>query len=240
MPEPVEQQAARPHETRLVCQNCRTPQPFSNVNCITCGISLHAPEWALPRQPATTVVYTSGPAAPVKTDADQQGLLLNLPWLCLLMAVSGGVYLYYWIFLTWKQLQSETGERHHAIGHALSLAVPVYGLFRFHKHLSVIRDLVPFIVIMPGWGIVMYLIADGLESAAYQIFDPVVSLALWGIGACLLAGLMIIYQGSLNQHWRATYDRPTEKVSIGVVEALLVIAGFLLWTGPFLASLILS
>ena len=48
---------------------------------------------------------------------------------------------FWWFYITWKQHQPETGDQHYTIWHALTLSVPIYNLFKVHRHVSVINEL---------------------------------------------------------------------------------------------------
>ena len=64
------------------------------------------------------------------------------PTRILLMAVlSYGLYLFYWFYLTWKQYRDHTGREAFPVWHALTLVVPIYGLFRTHAHVRSFKEL---------------------------------------------------------------------------------------------------
>ena len=67
-------------------------------------------------------------------------LRLSVGRVALLTVMSSGLYLFYWFYLTWKQLQTESSETHYPVWHALTLMVPIYGLFRMHRHVSLINE----------------------------------------------------------------------------------------------------
>ena len=51
------------------------------------------------------------------------------------VALTANFYLFYWVYLTWKQIKVETGRDYHPVWHTLALLIPIYGLFVFHRHL---------------------------------------------------------------------------------------------------------
>ncbi len=79
--------------------------------------------------------------------------------------LSFGLYLLYWMFLTWRQYRDcvaqpqSSDEQPEAVQypfwHALTLLVPIYGLYRTHAHMSAFRDLMRAqnlpTTISPGW-----------------------------------------------------------------------------------------
>ena len=79
--------------------------------------------------------------------------------------LSFGLYLLYWMYLTWKQYRDsaarpqpaneQTESIQYPVWHALSMLVPLYGLYRTHAHMSAFRDSMRAqgldSTIIPGW-----------------------------------------------------------------------------------------
>ena len=103
-----------------LCTGCGEQNPAQANFCSSCG----AQEFA--------------EAAPKPT---RNVLRLSMGRIVLLSVVTSGLYIFYWLYLTWKHLQSETEDVHYPVWHGLTLFVPVYGLFRLHRHVSVIQGL---------------------------------------------------------------------------------------------------
>ena len=83
-------------------------------------------------------------AKPISLDTREAAtdLRLSLGRVCVASVLSAGLYIFYWAYLTWKQMEPVSRERpHYPVWHALTLLIPIYSLFRMHKHMSVIRDL---------------------------------------------------------------------------------------------------
>ena len=59
----------------------------------------------------------------------------------LMTILSYGLYLFYWFYLTWKQYRDHTGGEAYPVWHALTLLVPIYGLFRTHAHMRSFSEL---------------------------------------------------------------------------------------------------
>ena len=55
--------------------------------------------------------------------------------------LSAGLCVFYWFYLTWKQLQEETGNPHRPVWHALGLIVPFYMWFVVNRHLKTVKEL---------------------------------------------------------------------------------------------------
>ena len=92
-------------------------------------------------------------------------------------ALSFGLYIAYWFYLTWKQLQPQTRKEHYPVWHALTLFVPIYSLFRLHRHMTVIRELSLGVGLTPslsaGGAVILYMITYGLGFISFWINDQV-------------------------------------------------------------------
>ena len=54
--------------------------------------------------------------------------------IAILMALSFGLYLPYWMYRTLRQYCRHTGHRGYLVWHGLDWLLPVYGLFRLYDH----------------------------------------------------------------------------------------------------------
>ena len=68
------------------------------------------------------------------TDAVQVKVKLSKNRVALDTILSSGLYMFYWFYLTWKQLKEETGRHHQPVGHALALLIPIYAWVIIHRH----------------------------------------------------------------------------------------------------------
>ena len=170
----------------------------------------------------------------------------------LLTALSTGLYLFYWMYLTWRHYRDYSGENAYPICHALTLLAPVYQVFRLHAHFRVYREL------MDEWGvpstlnpalaaallvaaIALYVVAERLvadllpvllslpdavlPSMQERIGFFVVSAARVGIVAWLLWQA----QGNLNRYWQRRIGMPLGTAPVSLVEIALVILGIIAW-----------
>ena len=95
------------------------------------------------------------------------------------MAVlSYGLYLFYWLYLTWKQYRDHTGQEVFPVWHALTLAVPIYGLFRTHAHVRSFKELMfssgVTSTLSPGWASL-----TNARIGVGEIILLVIGLLLW-------------------------------------------------------------
>ena len=167
-------------------------------------------------------------------------LRLSVTRLVVLSAVTSGLYFFYWLYLTWKQLQGETKDIHYPVWHALTLFVPVYGLFRLHKHVQVIQDLTRRVGVetslTPGLAVVLISLnwVLGLGSAGVEGFA---ALALNIIRFTMTTTVIVWSQSTLNAYWYKVRGTPIQDVPIETVERALIILGLFIWLSVFLSIL---
>ena len=203
------------------CPMCSVRQPEGYRFCTQCGYQLSEEE-----------TVQQGGGYPFIIGAERtDALLLSSARLIILSALSLGLYFYYWTYLTWKHLQSETEEVHYPVWHALSLLVPIYGLFRIHKHTSVIRDLAAKSGIEtslnPDLVFVLMLLNTLLGLAPLALGNSVSALSLF-IGVIgLVIGITVIVwaQAPLNGHWQRSRSESLSNAPVNVWEIVIVLLG---------------
>ena len=113
------------------CVQCGELNPMEAIFCMSCGASnfREVPPGLRQRLQSSSALSVG------------ESVHLSAARVLFLAVLSFGLYQLYWFYLTWKQLASETDEDHYPVWHALSLFVPIYNLFRVHRHMSVIKEL---------------------------------------------------------------------------------------------------
>ena len=96
--------------------------------------------------------------------------------------LSGGLYLLYWSYLTWKQYRDHARREAFPVWHALTLLVPIYGIFRMHAHVRTYKE------IMQAASVTTTLSASGAVYAMVGISilggaTFLLSLVLWPISS---------------------------------------------------------
>lgn len=68
--------------------------------------------------------------------------LISTRRIALLTVLSGGLYIFYWHYITWKQYHNHFKADNNAypVWHALALLVPVYGAFRTRAHMRAYKE----------------------------------------------------------------------------------------------------
>ena len=171
----------------------------------------------------------------------------------LLTVLSTGLYLFYWMYLTWRHYREHSGENAYPICHALTLLAPVYQIFRLHAHFRVYREL------MDEWGVPSTLnpaLAAALLVAAIALYVVAVRLvadllapapevaatlptmperigffAASAARVGIVAWLLWQAQGNLNRYWQRRIGMPLAAAPISLVEIALVILGIINWMG---------
>ena len=118
-----------------------------------------------------------------------------------------------WFGLTWAELRRETGDgRMLPLAHALSIFVPLYGLWQSHRHFSAIdavvrksdatRGVDPFSAAL-GTGIWWLTFTHYSTEPMFLMLDAIE----------LLAGTAVVVYGqrALNRHWRARPGPPADE-----------------------------
>ena len=138
------------------CSYCGEINTEESNFCSNCGAGDFK---EIPPGLASRLSSTSEASNAVKLGTGRVGLLSVL---------SFGLYLFWWYYITWKQLASETREEHYPVWHSLTLIVPIYNLFRMHRHVSVINDLASrvglTISLSAGTAVVLLLVSSILET----------------------------------------------------------------------------
>jgi RNA polymerase subunit RPABC4/transcription elongation factor Spt4 len=164
-------------------------------------------------------------------------VLLSVTRIVLLSAVTYGLYFFYWLYLTWKQLQGETREVHYPVWHALTLFVPIYGLFRLHKHMGIVQALAlragVNTSLTPGLAVVLIaltwvlgFVSTGAKGIEIVVFNTV--------SFALTTTAMVWAQGTLNAYWYKVRETPLHYAPVGVGERVLIFLGILLWLNVIL------
>ena len=91
----------------IYCGNCGYTNQPSSRHCARCGNRIST---------IMSTTMSTGISPDVRLSSGRVALVSIL---------SGGLYIFYWFYLTWKQLESETRDQHYPVWHALTLFVPI-------------------------------------------------------------------------------------------------------------------
>ena len=151
--------------------------------------------------------------------------------------LSSAFYLFYWFYITWKQLKEATGNPHRPVWHALGLLVPIYGWFIVHRHLRAIKGLQDKEEIKPslnpGGLLVLFIFSNVLQFQSVR-FEGMVALVLDIIGVALMVVFLVVSQSNLNSYWEHVKGTQVREARIGIGEVIFVLLGLLYWASYLL------
>ena len=173
--------------------------------------------------------------------------------ICLMTVLSYGLYLFYWFYLTWKQYRDHTGNEAYPVWHAMSVAVPIYGLFRTHVHMRSFKELMVNADVSStigiGWVVALVLVSWVMNSASVILSGGLPGLlqvtqqtsvvgAIFGIISVAIAcGLLMHVQSNLSRYWGSLQGTRLVGQGIDASEVVLAVLGTLTWFSVF-ASLL--
>ena len=201
-----------------VCAQCGQLNRSHANYCSACGAHGFA-----------DVTLEQGEAGPpyLPLTPESYALRLSIARIIILSIVTSGMYVLYWLYLTWKHLQSETGDVHYPVWHALTFLVPVYGLFRIYKHVAVIQAVSQRAgveaLLSPVLAVTMVALywPLGMLSANSESIGTSVVLGL--IGLALITTVVVRAQTTLNNYWSSVKGEALASVPFGAVEVVFVI-----------------
>ena len=172
-------------------------------------------------------------------------------WRVILMTIlSGGLYIFYWFYITWKQYRDHTDNEAYPIWHSLTLLVPIYNWFRIHAHMRTYKELMSSLhlatSIRPGISVVALYVSLFLENMAFpvtEIFNydreitqeyAITALVVSLITVTITTWLLTSVQANINRYWRASLPH-TSACRIGIGEVIFAIIGVWLWTDTILS-----
>lgn len=206
----------KPQTGGLQCVSCGELNPAGSSFCSNCG------------------------GGKLRDVPPRLAMRLGLGRVVVVSALSAGLYVVYWFYLTWKQLASETSETHHPVWHALSLFVPIYGLFKMHRHVKVINGLVKGTGIVtslsPGLAVVILMIGNALDWSSIRVNDTSALVVIGLISTALITYLVASAQSTLNQYWESVRGAELREARFGVGEVVFILVGLLVWVVTFLPA----
>ncbi len=228
------------------CPRCSAVNEPASTYCYQCGLPLE-----------NSVSERTPTIAEVKW---RQAVDYRVPlWRVTTMTLlSGGLYIFYWFYLTWKHYRDSTGDEAYPVWHALTLFVPIYAFFRIHAHMRVYRELMASngmpSTISPWWTIASVLtlvlllsIGDGwgpgrMISAVFLASDAfgkvweapaTPSEAQMGFffsvaSVAIVTGLLVHVQSNLNRYWKHAFGR-VDSLGFSILELAIVVFGLFIW-----------
>ncbi len=168
----------------------------------------------------------------------------------LLTVLSSGLYVFYWMYVTWRQYRDYTGEVAYPFFHALCLAVPIYNLFRLHAHMRVYQEMMdvrgvpstlsPMRAVLIYLGVVLLglvsfmLPAEGALTPSQQGAFVVINIGQ----TVLLAWMMWHAQTNFNRLWQHYLGARLGSTPLAPAEVAITILGCVFGWGMLAVILI--
>ena len=194
--------------------------------CSQCGYSL---------QPNSKYCSSCGAAA-----EPQVRYLISEPRIILLSILSGGLYLFWWFYITWKHYRDYTGEKAFPVWHALTLIVPIYGLFRVHAHIRSFKELMTARQVVsslsPWVAVGAIFVSNCFPNAvmAERWFGEIYEAwAIWFLIHALIVTIITVWllaavQTNINRYWLSVSPRAST-CRIGIGEVIITLVGISIW-----------
>ena len=197
-----------------VCTKCNTPSQASSNYCSFCGS-----QDFLESQPEhLDTVHENNETVAVR---------IGLARIVILLIATSGVYVLYWLYLTWKQLQDETKDVHYPVWHALAFLVPIYGLFLIYRHVATIQALAlrvgGIIHISPSMAATMVGLDWLLPASSLRAESIGTFMTLHLIRFALITTLAVSTQTTLNKCWSSIKGESLQNFPIRNAELVFVV-----------------
>ena len=250
-----------------ICPRCGASHAPEHRFCGTCGAELHpageAPAAAVeidrlagaryaPESGGATpdrAPMTSDPAYSVPQD-DAFPYYIPPGRIVALTVLSSGLYIFYWMFATWRQYREHTGEIAFPVMHALSLLVPIYQFFRLHAHMRVYQELMeqrgvpttlsPARIVLIYFGVVLLgmvsfiLPAEGPLTTSQQAAYVAINVGQ----VTLLSWILWHAQTNINRFWQHRLGIRLGWMPLSFSEIAVVAVGLILGWGMLAIILI--
>ena len=173
------------------CSSCGVLNDTTSLYCNLCG---------------NKITY-----APTEKNSETESpntLILNNSRIVYLTIITFGAYILYWLYLTWKQMDTETENAHYPVWHSLTFLVPFYGLFRLYNHLQTIETLTTKEDIQthfsPLLSLILIILNFMLAMTSYGDTRMFTILVVEIIQITLIIKALLSAQASLNLYWYKT------------------------------------
>ncbi|MCH7706633.1 MAG: zinc ribbon domain-containing protein [Chloroflexi bacterium] len=202
-----------------VCANCGTEAAPESSFCQACGNALRTREvgWNYRISPKRIMVMS---------------------------VLSWSLYLFYWMYISWKHYRDHTGEQVYPVWHALAVGLPIYGFFRAHAHARSFKELMTNAgvenTINPGSvvaGVIVFTILGATENtiSAGEITRLVATglLLMDILTVVIVVWILLHLQENINRYWYAVSNGVVQDARVGAGEVILAIVGGFLWLDTF-------
>jgi len=151
----------------------------------------------------------------------------------ILTVATWGLYYYYWVYTTWKQIGNEVEDSHTPLLQTLSMLVPIYQLFRINKHVSVIKELAIKAdletELMPSLAVILIALNMVIGYISLGVQSVLLFMSLLALSLILTATVMNLAQETLNRYWIVIKLMTNKEMKIQKPELVLCALGLFVW-----------
>ena len=198
------------------CHSCGTEARLGDERCRSCGEEL------VPAEEVGALRYRITPAR-----------------IIVMSLLSGGLFLLWWLYVTWEQYRDLTEDRAFPLWHTLSFAVPIYGYYRGHAHVRVFKELMVErgveTTLNPAAAVLALVVLTVLGLNTFRASDLGAIIVLSLVSIAVSAGLMLLVQENLNRLWDDEISVDEEPIGTTTGQVIFAVIGVLSWT-PLLAG----
>ena len=260
----------------LTCHLCGALHAPEHRFCGSCGAAIQPAGSSMAPEDAASQRAAPPPAADYRRPSDELDRLAGVPRdstpgpgsyasrelddaipyyippnrIALLTVLSAGMYLFYWMYITWRHYRDHTGETAYPVFHALSLMVPVYQLFRMHAHMRAFQELMetrgvpstlsPLRAVLIYLGVILLgMVSIMIPSEAPLTFSQQAAyVAIVVSQSTLLAWMLWRAQTNFNRLWQHRLGPRLGWMPPNPVEVVVTILGFIFGWGMLAVILI--
>ena len=214
------------------CSHCGTQVQTSDLFCRSCGRPLANQSEVESAAPTGAEPASERATPPVLFTA------ISTQRVALMTVISYGLYLFYWFYMTWKQYRDYTKKEAYPVWHAMTLSVPIYGLFRAHAHVRTYKELatsdgIPT-SLSPCWAVAGVAVSSVLEWASSLLAlassgAAVASAFLEILAIAIVAVVLVHVQRNLNAYWKSVKGVNVAPARTSVSEIAVGILGAFSW-----------
>ncbi len=159
--------------------------------------------------------------------------IIGGPRILALTFATWGLYFYYWIYITWKDLQSEISDSHTPALQTISMFIPIYQLFRFNRHIVTIRNISLEAGLRtelnPILGVLLVALNGVIGYISLWIESLPVFAGLLLLSLILTAAVINWVQETLNRYWVVVKSVDGVEKRMGTGEWVLCGLGIFVW-----------
>lgn len=236
------------------CWHCGKRTDDKDITCAACGKQQPVVQQTEPAQGQEN----KPPTAAAQARAGEMPVVIPVGRVVIMGVLGSGIYMIFWMYLTWKHYRDHTGEKAYPVWHALSILVPIYGLFRAHAHIKAYKALMDNNNIpnslSPMLMVLVLVIINILATVVLPLtFNPetlrpldelskdasLTVFILTAIQIAITTAILASVQADINKYWESLKKATVSRARFSTLDIVIAVFGLwdLIWTLGLLAAL---